>query len=732
MTHLRLLGSAALLGDGEVLGGAAAHRYSLALLALLACAPGHSLSRGKLVGLLWPASPERSARSRLNTYVHRLRGKLADDTLVSRGSELWLNPNRMRSDVVQFRKALADGKPQQAVELYRGPFLDGFWIDDSPEFEQWTDRERSRLQDAYRNALETMAREAWEEGTPEVAAGWWERRIREDPYDSRIAVRLMEALQAAGNRAGALKAGVDHVRLLKEDFGTAPSEEVWRVMDRLRQASRPEEVSGPEPPPPKLDPHAIAVLPFEDLARSDEGSAFAAGLHHDLLTRLSRVHAFTVISRTSVLRYGDGSASIPEIARRLGVGTVVEGSVQVSGHRVRLNVQTIDVASDGHRWAETFDRRFTEANVFEIQTDLAEKITRGLRAELTGQEQVRVARPPSAELDVYLSYVQGRTHLSRRSPSGFQRALEYFERALERDDIFAPAWAGMAETLALIRWYGHPWSEAYPDLMEPARRALELDPELGEAHTSMGIIRAWRQEGPAAVQELERAAELDPADPEAHNWLGWMRMVLGRPEAGIRPAERSAELDPMAPYTRVFLAHVYLAAGRYQDALLEATSARELQPEYWVSHFMEGLSLHHLGRFGEARFLLKEALAGLEQGSGVPLADDVRAALAVTRAAAGEEDEARELLSHLQDRGNPAATGLALAALGEVDEAFTAFHAVDRWGVLSTPMIRHLFPKLLGPLRDDSRFESILEAVDISWGLDGGRRAGLAAGSQES
>ena len=722
MLELKLLGGAALLEKGEVLGGAFSHRYSLALLALLACSSDRSLSRVKLVGLLWPGSPERTARNRLNTYVHRLRSELIEDTLVSRGSDLWLNPNRMTCDVARFREALANGQPQEAVKLYRGPFLDGFWIDDSPEFEHWADGERSRLRDEYRNALEALAREASEGKTPEVAAHWWERRVREDPYDSRIVLRLMEALEGAGNRAAALRAGEKHARLLKDDFGTRPGDELWTFLDRLRQVTTEERAHELEPSVQReLDPHAIAVLSFEQLAQRGEGDVFAAGLHHDLLTRLSRVEAFTVISRTSVLRYQDATASIPEIARRLGVGTIVEGGVQLSGDRLRLNVQVIDVTSDEHRWAETYDRKFTEENVFELQSELAERITRALRAELSGQERARVARRPGAELDVYLLYVQGRAHLSRRTQRGFARALEYFRRALARDETHAPAWAGLAETLALVRWYGFPGSGVETDAMEPAQRALELDPELGEAHTSLGVIYAEQQDGPAAVHELERAVTLDPADPVAHNWLGWMYLILGRPGEGIRPAERSAKLDPMAPYTRVFLAHVYLANGRYEDALREATAARELQPDYWVSHFMEGLSLHHLGRFSEAGFLLEEALALVEDWPGASLGGAVAAALAVTRVAAGKEAEARAVLSDLEARGDAASTGLVRAALREVDEAFDAFDSVERWAVTSTPMIRYLFPRILGTLRADSRFRAITARVNASWKSDADR-----------
>ena len=719
MLELKLLGGAALLAKGEVLGGTCSHRYSLALLALLACSSGRSLSRVKLVGLLWPGSLERTARNRLSTYVHRLRGELMEDTLVSRGSDLWLNPDRMSCDVDRFREALAEGQLQEAVKLYRGPLLDGFWIDDSPEFEHWVDRERSRLRDEYRNALEMLAREASGEGTPEVAAHWWERRALEDPYDSRIVLRLMEALESAGNRAAALRAGENHARLLKDDFGTRPGDELWTFLDRLRQGTTNEHAHQLEPSVEReLDPHAIAVLPFEKLAQSGEGDVFAAGFHHDLLTRLSRVEAFTVISRTSVLRYQDAAASIPETARRLGVGTMVEGGIQVSGDRLRLSVQVIDVTSDENRWAETYDRKFTEENVFDLQSELAEKITQALRAELTGQERARVIRRPGAELEVYLLYVQGRTHLSRRTRRGFARAQEYFRRALEQDETFAPAWAGLAETLALVRWYGFPDPEVDTDAMKPAQRALELDPELGEAHTSLGIIYAERQDGPAAVRELERAVALDPADAAAHNWLGWMYMILGRSEKGIRPAERSAELDPMAPYTRVFLAHVYLANGRYEDALHEATAARELQPDYWISHFMEGLSLHHLGRFGEAGFLLEEALALVEDWPGAPLGRAVAAAMLVTRVAAGREEEVRAALAGLEAGGDAAATGLVLAALGEVDEAFQAFDSVERWDVISTPTIRYLFPRILGALRVDPRFRVIAARVNASWNCD--------------
>jgi TolB-like protein/Flp pilus assembly protein TadD len=463
------------------------------------------------------------------------------------------------------------------------------------------------------------------------------------------------------------------------------------------------------------------VLPFSNLSESENASPFAAGLHNDLLTTLSRVGALTVISRPSVLPYRGDEASIPTIARDLEVGTIVEGRVQRATDRVRLNLQLIDARDESLRWAETYDREITAQNLFDIQSELAERIASTLKVELTTAEKERVGERPTDDLEAYRLYAQGRSYLDQRTEDSIRQAFDCFQRAIEQDANYALAWAGLADTFSLFEFYGFAPPDDAHDPMKVAQRAVELDPELGEARASLGIHHAIRQEGPAALQELTRAVELTPSYAEAHIWLGWVRLCLGRPDQGLPSAQQAVELNPLAPAFRVYLAELYLANDARDDALRQAQRAREIQPEYGLTHFMEGLALYHQGRLVAAASTLQQAQA-LVPPHGTPTHAEVQAALAVTHAVSGDTRRARTLLDEIDEADAPFSAGLVHAALGDADAAFDAFDRVSHWGSFETEHIRYFFPDVLGPLRDDPRYDALIRRLNQAWGLapDGG------------
>jgi TolB-like protein/DNA-binding SARP family transcriptional activator/Flp pilus assembly protein TadD len=235
--RLRLFGRPCLVGaDGALLAGRAVQRHRLALLALLVLAPGRSSSRERLLAYLWPESDTERARNLLNVSVYVLRQELGDAVLLSDGDDLRLDPGRIRTDVEEFEAALQRGDSASALTLYQGPLLDGFFLSDAPGFEHWLERERDRLANGYAKALETLAEAAMQEGDFLRAAEWWKARAAHDPFDSRVALRLMLALDASGNRAGALQHASIHERLLQEELGIEPAPELRALVGRLRNA----------------------------------------------------------------------------------------------------------------------------------------------------------------------------------------------------------------------------------------------------------------------------------------------------------------------------------------------------------------------------------------------------------------------------------------------------------------------------------------------------------------
>ncbi|HEX8830489.1 MAG TPA: hypothetical protein VF705_04945, partial [Longimicrobium sp.] len=188
MFFLKLLGCAALERDGVPVSGRAVHRRRLALLSVLAAARGRMVGRERLIGYLWPDSPSDAARHLLSESLYILRKTLGDDAIVAAGDEISLDPGVVGSDVDQFQAALDADHPDRAAALYAGPFLDGFYVSEAPDFERWAEQERDRLARAHGRALEALAESAEAEGQPLVAAEWWKRLAREDPYSSRVAL----------------------------------------------------------------------------------------------------------------------------------------------------------------------------------------------------------------------------------------------------------------------------------------------------------------------------------------------------------------------------------------------------------------------------------------------------------------------------------------------------------------------------------------------------------------
>ncbi len=375
-----------------------------------------------------------------------------------------------------------------------------------------------------------------------------------------------------------------------------------------------------ESAPLPADATTVAVLPFENLSGSREAEPFVVGLHDDLLTELSRASALTVISRTSVLGYRGSGRPVREIGRELGVGTVVEGGVQMAGNRVRLNVQVVDAGTDVHRWAERYDRELTTENIFELQSELAARIMGALQAQLTSEEKRRVLSRPTDDLEAYRLYASGRSSLVTWNREGMTAAAKHFSEAVRRDPGFAQAWAGLADAVSALHWYNYPAVEGTPTSEEAVRRALELDPDLAEAHASRAIVLCSRKvkDAPEALREFRRAVDLRPSYAYAQVWMSWVYLIIGDPAPARDHALRALELDPLSPAIRVFLSEAYLANGIYDLALKEAVRGREMQPDQPLSLTNEGIVLHHLERFEEALAAFERAEAGLSPDSTTP------------------------------------------------------------------------------------------------------------------
>lgn len=323
---------------------------------------------------------------------------------------------------------------------------------------------------------------------------------------------------------------------------------------------------------------SVAVLPFENLSPDQENAFFADGVHEDVLTQLSKVGDLVVISRTSVLAYRDTDRTLSEIGQELGVGSIVEGSVRRSGDNVRITAQLIDAKTDRHLWAENFDRALTAANVFAIQTEIAERIAAALAATLSPAEADRLERNPTENLDAYLSTLRGREAYRLYTDAGNNEAIERFKLAIQLDLAYAEPWAGLADAYGQrVLRYGYP--VAWADSSEAAaRRALELEPDLATAHKALGNAYVARGDDQAALEANRRAIELDPNYADPLNNLGVTLQRLGRLDEAHAFFVRSFRLQPNLAFARSNVAFSYAELGEFDIAHARLDEALRFDP----------------------------------------------------------------------------------------------------------------------------------------------------------
>ncbi len=463
-------------------------------------------------------------------------------------------------------------------------------------------------------------------------------------------------------------------------------------------------------------PRSLAVLPFENVG-AEEGSQFARGIHDDLLSRLSGVSDLRVISRTSVMQYQETDEALPEIARELNVRWIVEGTVQQAGDRVQVNAQLINAQNDTHAWGQNYERELTPKNLFAIQDELTTRIVRSLEATLTAQDEERIARRPTENLEAYRLYVKGRALLDQRSDQGIQQAARYFQQALSRDSSYALAWAGLADARSLLSLYGYaPADSVLPKALTAANRAVDLNAELAEAHASRALVNDYRRDGPAAIRGYQRALELNPNYARAHQWLGNLYLGLGRLGKAVSHLQTAAEIDPMSPSIHAALAgaHNRQQPPQTDNALTHTDRAKKLAPDYAAGHIVEGVALSRAGRYEEALLALQRGLDMAAPGDGVRRLHLGKPAVVLVRM--GDTTGARERLQRLESNDeSPFAEAEVHAALGEIDAAFADLRRVE-WEKFIAAELR--YGTALDPLRADPRYQSLLQTVNQLWGLN--------------
>lgn len=338
--------------------------------------------------------------------------------------------------------------------------------------------------------------------------------------------------------------------------------------------------ASPAPTTSSPNAHSIAVLPFENRSEDQANAYFADGIQDEILTRLAKIEELKVISRTSTQRYKSSPENIPEIARQLGVDHILEGSVQKSGEQVRVNVQLIRAETDGHVWAEVYDRKLTD--IFTVQSDIAGKIASALQLKLSGREQEAVASRPTANPEAYDAYLRGLVIWNKVTvlPEEFDEMVRYFARATELDPTFALAWAYLSVAHAFKYGGFDSTAERAAAAQKALERAQQLQPDLGEAHFAEGMYRyKVLRDFERALESFQKARERLANRAIAIEFSSYVKRRQGKWEEALRLHEESLELDPLNPIILSEAALTYRALLRFAEAHALMDRALAIEPE---------------------------------------------------------------------------------------------------------------------------------------------------------
>jgi TolB-like protein/DNA-binding winged helix-turn-helix (wHTH) protein/Flp pilus assembly protein TadD len=459
---------------------------------------------------------------------------------------------------------------------------------------------------------------------------------------------------------------------------------------------------------PKI--RSLAVLPLENLSGDASQDYFAEGMTDDLITQLGQISALRVISRTSVMTYKSVRKALPEVARELNVEAVVEGTVLRSGDRVRISAQLIQVPADKQLWAQIYEGDLSDT--LALQNRVARAIVEQIEATLNQQERAALEKSNTVNPDAYEAYLKGRYFWNKRTGEGLQKAIDYFNRAIDKDPNYPQAYVGLADTYALAGdWeYGIlSAQDAFSRAKAAATHALNLDDNLGEAHTSLAFafdLYDWDWE--AAENHYKRAIALNPGYATAHHWYAWHLMVMGRTAEGIAELRKAQSLDPLSLIISADLADALCIAHRYEESVQQSRKTLEMDPNFAMAHYQ-------LGQAFQQMHLQSASIAELQKAVELSRGNTAfESNLAYAYAVSGRKEEAIRIAKDLeseQGRSSVADSNIAMiyVGLGNNDQAMIWLNKAYQARFNPSILLRPAFD----PLRSDPRFQDLLSRIGL-------------------
>jgi len=484
--------------------------------------------------------------------------------------------------------------------------------------------------------------------------------------------------------------------------------EVYRVLMPWEGKGRSPEVGA--------DKNRIAVLPFTNMSPDPQDEYFADGMTEELISTISGIGELSVISRTSVMRFKGTNKSIEEIGRELKVGALLEGSVRKAENMIRVTAQLIDVDSDRHLWAKSYDRELR--GIFAIQSDIASKIAEALRVRLVpGREP---ARKHAENIEAYTLYLKGRSLWNKRDREGVLGSLKMFEKATKIDPDYARAYAGLADAYYIAATYGFmDRADGLAKSKEVATKALDLDEMLAEAHASLGINLLDDLRYEEAQREFQRAVELNPSYATAHHWFCMCLREMGRMKEAMEEIEKARELDPLSPVITDNVGETNLLIGRLDEAIATYDKLAENEPSFAPSFTYRAYCFALKG-------MKERAYADLETWHRLRRDEDgYKSNLAIFYGWFGERERAIPIIEELIPKVGESSVwegdiASCYATIGNTDEFFnwidraiSAKRISSQRGVFSVAGLRSL--PLYDKVREDRRFPEIFKKLGLPY-----------------
>jgi TolB-like protein len=455
---------------------------------------------------------------------------------------------------------------------------------------------------------------------------------------------------------------------------------------------------------------SLAVLPLDNLSGDPKQEYWADGMTDELITHLAKIRDLRVISRTSAMRFKNTTLPLGEIARQLGVGALIRGSVVVSDRKVRIRAQLINPFTDDYLWVDSYDREL--GDVMTLQRQIAYAIACQIRSRLTPEEEAGFAGVRSVNAEAYEAYLKGRFFWNKRTKADLERSFAYFRQAIAADAAYAAPYAGLADCYILMNVFGLSSPHVVcPKAREAAEKALELDEGLPEAHNSLAAVRhLYYWDWPGSEQEFRRALELDRNCAVAHHWYAVLLSLLQRHEEAITQMLAARDLDPLSLVVNAFVGFIYMKAGHHDRAIEACCRAIELDPHNPFGHWLLARGLDACEKLDEALGQSQEAAK--QSGNSLPYISH----LGYAYARIGDRLAAYNVLKQLTERSmteyvSPFDFALIYSALDEKE--FAIVWLKKAFQERNSRLVAEFRGPVFGGLKFDTTFQDLTRRIGL-------------------